>query len=381
MGIKDLGSVIRNQNINCKFNIPLHDLKNTKMGIDTLNWIFTYINPVIKNIINNSPNILEAVDENELYRGLITEFMKFNLKLLKTKITPIWIWDGKAKPVKADTQNKRREQKRKMIVEKERIKNILINMNVFERNGSPLLDQYKKLCVNTVYIPRNKIEKLKEFCLNSGLPCITAENEAESLASSLALEKHIKSVWSADTDTYVLGAPLVVNKFKYIDNTLTIESVYTPNILKYLNLTYCEFRDFCILLGTDFNNRIVKMGPVSSLKLIKEHRNIENMEKALPNIDFSVLNYNVVRKELSPYKTNYKCSDFKIKINKNLFKVDEYLKELDLSITGEISFNDSLYIIKLLKNKNIKNNLYIYDYVNLNYFEEFFKTINQFENN
>lgn len=378
MGIKDLGSVIKNKNIDCKFNIPLHDLKNTRMGIDTLNWIFTYINPVIKNIINNSTNILEDIDEELLYEGLIVEFMKFNLKLLKSKITPVWIWDGKAKPVKADTQNKRREQKRKMIEDREKLKKILLEMDIFERNGSPLIDQYKKLCINTVYIPYKKISKLKEFCINSGIPCITAENEAESLASSLALEKHIKSVWSADTDTYVLGAPLVVNKFKYIDNILVIESVYTPNILKNLELSYCEFRDFCILLGTDFNNRICKMGPVSSLKLIKQYRTIENMEKALPNIDFSVLNYNMVRKELSPYKTSFTNNDFIIKLDKKLFDVKEYLSELNLTITGDISFNDSLYIMKLLKNKDIKTNLFLYDYVRFDYFEEFFKTINEF---
>ena len=304
--------------------------------------------------------------------------MKFNLKLLNTKITPIWIWDGKSKTYKSETQNKRRDQKTKMINEKLKLKEILENMDIFERNGSPLLDKYKKLCVNTVYISKKSTSKLKEFCSNSGLPCITAEHEAESLASSLALEKHIKSVWSADTDTYALGAPLVVKNFKYIDNTLVIESVYTPNILKNLNLSYCEFRDFCILLGTDFNNRICKMGPVSSLKLIKQYRNIENIQKAFPKIDFSILNHEMVRRELSPYKTLYKNEDFKIKLNKDLFDVKKYLELLNLKIEDELSFNDSIYVMKLLKEKNISTNLYLHDYIDIKYFEEFFKSIKDF---
>ena len=35
--------------------------------------------------------------------------------------------------------------------------------------------------------------------------------------------------------------------------------------------------DFCILCGCDYTTKIVGIGPVNAYKLIKEHKNIENI--------------------------------------------------------------------------------------------------------
>ena len=48
-----------------------------------------------------------------------------------------------------------------------------------------------------------------------------------------------------------------------------------------LNLTHDEFVDLCILLGCDYCDSIKGIGPVSALKLIREHKNIETILKNL----------------------------------------------------------------------------------------------------
>ena len=349
MGIKDLRRFLKSKDVNCFFNLPLQQLKHTKMGIDTFNWIFTYLNPVIKRYLDGMTNILDPIDEEVLFEELCDEFLKFNCLLLKHDITPVWVWDGVAKSCKSKTQDKRRELKNKMIEEKKLIYNVLINMPLLERNGSDLLDKYRKLVINTQYLPKKYFGKLKELSQKIGLPTITARDEAEALASSLAIEGKIKSIWSSDTDTYAFGAPLIVKQFIHEDGTLKIESVYTPNIRESLEMDYHQFRDFCILLGTDFNDRIYKMGPVNSFKLIKKYGNLETMEREHTS-DLTSLNYRYVRLQLTPYSTEAVETDLVMK--PIVVALDDAVKQtLDYDF-DTLSYNDKMYVLKELATKD-----------------------------
>ena len=121
-------------------------------------------------------------------------------------------------------------------------------------------------------------------------------------------KKESKQFWSADTDTYPLGAPLVVKGFEYeqIDNqtVISIKGTFTCIIRKGLQLNHQEFRDWCIMLGTDFNERIPGIGPKKSYTLIEKYRNIEQIEKETKH-NTSCLKCEDVRKQLSPYDTKF----------------------------------------------------------------------------
>lgn len=374
MGIKDLKKFLKSKNVPCFMNLPLEELKNTKMAIDTFNWIFTYLNPVIKNYLDNMKNILDPIDEEELFTKLCEEFLKFNNILLNQRITPVWVWDGQAKVCKAKTQTKRREAKLKMIEEKKLIKNVLLNMPLLERNGSDLIDKYRKLVINTQHLPKKYFAKLKEFSTSLGLPTITAKDEAEALASSLAIDGKIKSIWSADTDTYAFGAPLIVKQFVNVNNKLNIECVYTPPILTSLDLTYSQFRDFCIMLGTDFNDRVYKMGPVNSFKLIKQYGSLDEIEKKCEK-DISCLNYKYVRLQLTPYKTEFKDSDLVIK-NIDMTITDDIKKLIEYDYDS-LSYNDRLYTLQVLVRDNKIND---FQFLKLKGIDEFLVKIKSFSN-
>ena len=98
---------------------------------------------------------------------------------------------------------------------------------------------------------------------------IVAKDEAENLAASLAVELKVAAVWTSDTDTYPLGAPLVVKGFESKGGHIHIKGIFTLNILRDLELNHDQFRDFCIMLGTDFNDRMNRIGPSNALILIK----------------------------------------------------------------------------------------------------------------
>ena len=303
MGIKDLRPFLKSKKVDCFYTIPLTLFNEKRIGIDALNWVFCYVGSCVKNIISFKKDILEPVEQDEIYEKLVKEFINFNNKLMNYNITPVWIWDGVSKDNKLDTKEERKKAREKTMEKKDNIYKILKDMNPLERPYE-LIQEYKKLLVNSGYLKRNKIEQLKKFSQEVGIPTITSDDEGENLGASLGAARILAALWSADTDTYPLGCPIVVKGFENINNILHFNCVFTPNILKKLKFNHSEFRDFCIMLGTDFNNRIYKIGPIKSFDLITKYRTLENIEKET-NHDCSCLKYKDIRIQFCSYKTDY----------------------------------------------------------------------------
>lgn len=301
MGIKDLNKFLRDKHINCFFKLPLQQFGGYRIAIDGLNWIFSYISIVNKNLIEKQKDILEDIEQEKIYESMLVEWIKFNNKLMNHKITPVWIWDGISKDNKMVTKVERRKIRDDYKNKKLALKEQLLNMPILARDES-LLREYKKLVLLTPYFSFDSIERIKKFSVKVGIPCIVADDEAENLASSLAVELKVAAVWSSDTDTYPLGAPMVVKGFENGSGNVYIKGVFTLNILRDLELSHDEFRDFCILLGTDFNDRMDRIGPVNALTLIKKYSNIETIAQETKHNTYC-LKKDEVRQQLTPYQT------------------------------------------------------------------------------
>ena len=311
MGIKDLNTYLRKEEINCFFTLPLTNFSEQRLAIDGLNWIFTYLNSAYRRIYDRCGDPLKIVCQEELFKEMLKEFLIFNNKLMNYKITPVWIWDGISKDNKTATKVERKNSRKPMIEQRDKLREELLEKNVLERD-TDLLEKYKKLVLNTAWMSRENIDKIKEISLKIGLPTIIADDEAENLASSLAVQRKVSAVWSSDTDTYPLGAPLVVKGFETINGILNIKGIYTLKMLEELEMNHDEFRDFCILLGTDFNTRLDRVGPAKSKILIEKYSTLEEIESNTKH-NLTFMNYKEVRKQLTPYNTNYECKDFQVK--------------------------------------------------------------------
>ena len=311
MGIKDLNTYLKKEEIDCFFTLPLFNFAEQRFAIDGLNWIFTYLNSAYRRIYDSCDDPLRLVMQDELLQEMIKEFLIFNNKLMNYKITPVWIWDGVSKDNKTATKMERKNSKKPLIEQRDKLREELLEKNVLERD-TDLLEKYKKLVLNTAWLSRENIDKIKEISLEIGLPTIIADDEAENLASSLAVQRKVSAVWSSDTDTYPLGAPLVVKGFENIRGTLHIRGIYTLRMLEELEMNHDEFRDFCILLGTDFSTRLDRVGPAKSRILIDKYCNLEQVEDNTKH-NLTFMNYKEVRKQLTPYITDYVCKDFQVK--------------------------------------------------------------------
>jgi 5'-3' exonuclease len=87
-----------------------------------------------------------------------------------------------------------------------------------------------------------------ELC---GVSYCVAEGEADKLCAKLVLTKTVYACLSEDMDLFVYGCTRVLRYFSLIGHTAVL--YYTKGILEELNMSQTEFREICILSGTDYN--------------------------------------------------------------------------------------------------------------------------------
>jgi 5'-3' exonuclease len=110
------------------------------------------------------------------------------------------------------------------------------------------MDQLKK---QFVYMNHKKIEKVKELIRAYGATYYDAPGEADELCALLVNTNKVWACLSEDMDLFVYGCKRVL---RYISlNNQTAVLYYTKGILKELNISQNEFREICVLSGTDYN--------------------------------------------------------------------------------------------------------------------------------
>jgi 5'-3' exonuclease len=113
------------------------------------------------------------------------------------------------------------------------------------------MDQLKK---QFVYMNCIKIEKVKELIRAYGATYYDAPGEADELCALLVNTNKVWACLSEDMDLFVYGCKRVL---RYISlNNQTAVLYYTKGILKELNMNQNEFREICVLSGTDYNINI-----------------------------------------------------------------------------------------------------------------------------
>ncbi|BGP16129.1 hypothetical protein JCM10213_006063 [Rhodosporidiobolus nylandii] len=145
----------------------------------------------------------------------------------------------------------------------------------------------------SVAVPRALFAEVRALILSLGVPYLEPSPfepyEAEGVCSALFNLGLADYVVSEDTDTLVYGAPILRRiststgesgaQDRDMDRDIRGKqpmAVMDPVVLReQLGLTKEEFLDFALLCGTDFTERIPRLGPHTALKLVRQHSNIE----------------------------------------------------------------------------------------------------------
>jgi len=307
MGIRYLNNYLRDKCANSIRVTNIADLSGKKIAVDISIYLYKYEadNALLENIYL-----------------MLSIFRYYN-------VIPIFIFDGKPPPEKKELLVKRKEDKREAQKEYNVLKNTLENADCDDGEKQDIIntmDQLKKQFIN---ITRGKTELVKDLIRAFGLTYYDAPGEADELCALLVVKKIVWACMSEDMDLFVYGCSRVLRYFSLINHNVVMYSM--KGILEELGLTHSEFKEICILSGTDYNI----------------HANTSVSGNAKKNKDITL--YDTL-KLFHKYKDN-KDKDTKVSFYSWLQSNTEYISDLELLE----KINDMFDLTNKLDNfKNIK---------------------------
>lgn len=192
----------------------------------------------------------------------------------ENNIIPIFVFDGKSPAEKKALLEQRRQEKKDAEREYNALKNVLeTNDGMEELDKQEIMASMDLLKKQFVYINKEHIKKVKHLIISFGMTYYDAPGEADELCAALVIKKKVWAIMSEDMDMFVYGCPRVLRYFSLLNYNVVVYSMKL--ILEELGLTQEEFRQICILSGTDYNSNLKNSGKnnlMTSLKLFKKYR-------------------------------------------------------------------------------------------------------------
>ena len=196
-----------------------------------------------------------------------------------------------------------------------------------------------------IYMGRGKTEKVKELIRAYGSTYYDAPGEADELCAMLVIKKKVWACLSEDMDLFVYGCSRVLRYFSLLNHNVVL--YYTKGILEELKMDQNEFREICVLSGTDYNinangdNKSISI--YQAIKYFHKYKNNKNNNQTfyegINNSNY-VLDYELLIKinEMFNILNKYNLDLFKkIKIINgpiNMSSVKEIMKEDDFIFLG-----------------------------------------------
>jgi 5'-3' exonuclease len=300
MGIRYLNRYLRDNCPNSIRCINMADLSGKRIAVDISIYLYKY----------------EA--ENALLENMyvmLSIFRHYN-------VIPIFIFDGKPPPEKKALLLKRREDRQEAQEEYEKLQKQLETKDDDEKMDIiAAMDQLKNQIVK---INKEKIDKVKTLIRAYGATYYDAPGEADELCALLVIKKKVWACLSEDMDLFVYGCTRVLRYFSLIGHTAVL--YYMKGILEEINMTQTDFKQICILSGTDYN--------------INADGNNDK------------INWNITIKYFKKFKNS--CNNYNNSFYEWLSENTEYVSDLELLIKINQMFDLDNNHTKLDTFKNIK---------------------------
>lgn len=347
MGIKDLFKFIKKEHSDCYNTYNINEylkyfLKKNKrvprVSIDCDYWLMKtasfmnlqaaqkYKKEIIDAIFAEEDFFESSIFKKEFYEILKNEFVLFLGKILSNNIEIVLVFDGSFRKEKLSEIESRREAKAKRKEKEIEKRDQLIDE---PSNLNENFNAWLKIKCQDVRLTKQIKKDLKKFLKEDlQIPVINAIHDGEKMCACLCREGLCDIVLSGDSDSVALLAPLVCPDIDFKGKTIDIINVkkLIKQIAEQNDLSKKKarkfFLDFCIMCGCDFNTNIKGIGPVKSLKLLKQHKKIENVP-----LDTECLNYETCRELFSYEDTQLQEEDVYMDIEISYEYIKDYFKE------------------------------------------------------
>ena len=280
------------------------ELANKIIAIDTSIYLYKFS-------LNNT--LLESI------YVMISLFKQHN-------ISPIFVFDG-VPPKEKDTIIKKRQNDKLIAKQKcEQLQEQLFNST--DINEQTILNEdinnLKKRCLK---LKKSDIQKVRNLMQAFGVCYIEAPGEADELCAKLVITEQAYACLSEDMDLFLYGCPRVLRYLSLTNSTFII--YYLDKILEDLKLTFKEFKEICVLSGSDYitNNHFNLYTVLKYYKQYKECNDSQEFYMWLSKsqnidkmIDFYELYNAYFMYQVSTIKLNININDCIKTINHNKIK-------------------------------------------------------------
>lgn len=261
MGIRNLNKYLLK---NCKKsikNLHLSELKNKKISVDISIYLYNF---------ERNNNLINGLND------MLNIFKFYN-------IIPVFIFDGKPPNEKKYILQERKKQKEKNREKINELQNILNNTSEDDKNI--IMSKIAKLERQCISMTREKIEQVKNIIRINGFSYYDAPQEADELCSVLAIREQVWAVMSEDMDMFIYGCPRIIRYFNI--NSANVKLYNIENILFELNVSLNNFKQVCILSGTDYNSSNNKYNLSHSIDLFNQYQEYINENMCNEQLEFT----------------------------------------------------------------------------------------------
>jgi len=252
-----------------KNTISLQSLSGKIIAVDAFNIIYQFLASI------------RQEDGTPLsdFKGNVTAHLSGlfyrNAKLLDNGIRPVYVFDGKAHHFKGKVQKERAKTKK----EAEKKWKEALALEKYE--------DARKFAQATSRLTPAMVEESKKLLEAMGIPVVQAPREGEAQAAMMVKEGMAYATASQDYDVLMFGSPLLVRNLsitgrrkvprqnRYI--MVEPELIRLEETLSALAVDRAGLIIIGILTGTDFNEGIKGVGPKTALKIVQEHRSLDEV--------------------------------------------------------------------------------------------------------
>jgi hypothetical protein len=217
MGIKHLNQFVKRECPGAIKTVAFADMTGKVIAVDASIYMYRF-----------------AADE-ALLENMYSMIRMFQL----SGIVPIFIFDGKPPDEKRNLLNKRQRLKR--------IAEMHYNEVKHNSDNEHLLKALKRKFIR---LHDADFERVKTLLTALGVNYIVAPGEADVMCAQMVLRRKAYACASDDTDLFVYGCSRVLRHLNLMDQTMTMYDM--SKILELLGMSMTEFRQVCVVSGTDY---------------------------------------------------------------------------------------------------------------------------------
>lgn len=268
-------------NILVKHQTSLKEQSGLTLSIDGYNILYQFLSGI------RQPDGTPLMDSQGRVTSHLSGIFYRTINLMEAGIKPVFVFDGKPSELKNRTIEARIMMKEKAKAELE------------EARAAGNEERVRSLSARTSHLTREMVQEARTLLDYMGVPNIVAPSEGEAQASMMSKNGLVDGVVSQDYDCLMFGARRVFRNFTFFGRrkvpgrnmyiNVVPEYIDLNENLENLQITHDQLIQIGILVGTDFNSGLYKVGAKTALKLMRKHGDIykilEAKEASIDNLE------------------------------------------------------------------------------------------------